>query len=245
MTDLSSAPPRRIPVGVDPNRPSIARVYDGFLGGKDHYAVDRAVMQKVLQAVPEAADIARGNRAFLNRACRFLAAQTDIDQFLDCGSGLPTAEIRRGLGILVEAGILQDEGPAEDPVYRFRHILLREAAYTSALRARRRELHLRIARALQGPGGIAQASPNRVAHHLEHAGLVTESLGWWRAAAAAAAKVAGHREVVSYLRHLPVERHVPPDEFDELKSIARSMGFRHVESGPLVRSSYHAHAQLQ
>jgi lipoic acid synthetase len=47
------------------------------------------------------------------------------------------------------------------------------------------------------------------------------------------------------LRHLPVERHVPPAEFDELKSSARSMGFRHVESGPLVRSSYHAHAQLQ
>ena len=47
------------------------------------------------------------------------------------------------------------------------------------------------------------------------------------------------------LRHLPVERYVAPEEFDELKSIARDMGFRHVESGPLVRSSYHAHAQLQ
>jgi lipoyl synthase len=47
------------------------------------------------------------------------------------------------------------------------------------------------------------------------------------------------------MRHLPVERFVPPSEFDELKEIARSMGFRHVESGPLVRSSYHAHAQLQ
>src|SRR5205807_340032 len=47
------------------------------------------------------------------------------------------------------------------------------------------------------------------------------------------------------LRHLPVERHVPPAEFDELRTIARDMGFRHVESGPLVRSSYHAHAQLQ
>lgn len=47
------------------------------------------------------------------------------------------------------------------------------------------------------------------------------------------------------LRHLPVERHVTPDEFDNLKSVAREMGFRHVESGPLVRSSYHAHAQLQ
>ena len=47
------------------------------------------------------------------------------------------------------------------------------------------------------------------------------------------------------LRHLPVERYVPPEEFDELKVIAKGMGFRHVESGPLVRSSYHAHAQLQ
>ncbi len=47
------------------------------------------------------------------------------------------------------------------------------------------------------------------------------------------------------LRHLPVERHVPPAEFDELKSIAREMGFRHVESGPLVRSSYHAHALME
>jgi lipoic acid synthetase len=47
------------------------------------------------------------------------------------------------------------------------------------------------------------------------------------------------------LRHLPVERFVPPSEFDEVKAIARGLGFRHVESGPLVRSSYHAHAQLQ
>lgn len=92
MTDLSAPPRRRIPVGVDPSRPSIARVYDGFLGGKDNYAVDRAVMRTVLAAVPEAADIARGERAFRNRACRFLAAQTDVEQFLDCGFGLPTAE---------------------------------------------------------------------------------------------------------------------------------------------------------
>jgi SAM-dependent methyltransferase len=87
-----SLSPSQQPVGVDPNRPSIARVYDGFLGGKDHYAVDRMVMAKVNEAVPEAADIARGNRGFLNRACRFLSNQTGIEQYLDCGSGLPTAE---------------------------------------------------------------------------------------------------------------------------------------------------------
>jgi lipoyl synthase len=47
------------------------------------------------------------------------------------------------------------------------------------------------------------------------------------------------------LRHLPVERHVRPEEFEDLKQVARGMGFRHVESGPMVRSSYHAHAQVQ
>ena len=47
------------------------------------------------------------------------------------------------------------------------------------------------------------------------------------------------------LRHLPVERYVAPVEFAELKQHAKSMGFRHVESGPMVRSSYHAHTQLQ
>ncbi len=92
MSETSGLSPSQTPVGIDPTRPSIARVYDGFLGGKDHYAVDRVVMAKVLEQVPEAADIARGNRGFLNRACRFLAAQTDIEQYLDCGSGLPTAE---------------------------------------------------------------------------------------------------------------------------------------------------------
>ncbi len=83
--------PSQVPVGVDPTRPSIARVYGGFLGGKDVYEVDRQVMARINEAVPEAVDIARGNRGFLNRACRFLS-QTRIDQFLDCGSGLPTAE---------------------------------------------------------------------------------------------------------------------------------------------------------
>lgn len=90
---MTSGPssPSQVPVGVDSTRPSIARVYGGFLGGKDLYEVDRQVMRKINDAVPEAVDIARGNRGFLNRACRFLV-QTKIDQFLDCGSGLPTAE---------------------------------------------------------------------------------------------------------------------------------------------------------
>jgi SAM-dependent methyltransferase len=77
---------------VDPNRPSIARIYDGFLGGNNYYEVDRVVMEKISHAVPEAVHIALGNRGFHNRALRMLANQTNIRQFIDCGSGLPTAE---------------------------------------------------------------------------------------------------------------------------------------------------------
>jgi hypothetical protein len=93
MSDNSAAPAERtVPVGVDPTRASIARVYDAFLNGKDNYEVDREVLRAVQKAAPEAVDLATENRGFLIRACRFLAAQTGIDQFLDCGSGLPTAE---------------------------------------------------------------------------------------------------------------------------------------------------------
>ncbi|ASR39001.1 hypothetical protein BAY61_05765 [Prauserella marina] len=95
MADAASKSPSQVPAGLDPldpARPSIARVYDGFLGGKNYYEVDRQVMVKINQVVPEAVHIARGNRGFLNRACRFLADQAGIDQYLDCGSGLPTAE---------------------------------------------------------------------------------------------------------------------------------------------------------
>jgi lipoyl synthase len=46
------------------------------------------------------------------------------------------------------------------------------------------------------------------------------------------------------MKHLPIERYVPPEEFAHLKSVANDLGFLHVESGPLVRSSYHAHEQV-
>lgn len=82
----------RVPVGVDPTKASIARVYDAFLNGKDNYEIDREVLRGVQQKAPEAQDLATENRGFLIRACRFIASQTGISQFLDCGSGLPTAE---------------------------------------------------------------------------------------------------------------------------------------------------------
>lgn len=71
-------------------RPSVARVYDYYLGGSHNFAVDREFAAQVLAVLPEMAAVAQQNRAFLRRAVGFLRAQ-GIDQFLDLGSGIPTA----------------------------------------------------------------------------------------------------------------------------------------------------------
>ncbi|MEV0796611.1 SAM-dependent methyltransferase [Kribbella sp. NPDC050281] len=91
MPDATKAP-SSIPVGVDTTRASIARVYDAALNGKDNFEIDREVLRQVATVAPQVNDLAWSNRNFLIRACRFLAGQTDITQYLDCGSGLPTAE---------------------------------------------------------------------------------------------------------------------------------------------------------
>lgn len=79
-----------IPPGLDVTRPNIARVYDAFLGGKDNYAADRAVVELALQVTPDAPAGARANRAFLRRVVRYLVATAGIRQLVDIGSGLPT-----------------------------------------------------------------------------------------------------------------------------------------------------------
>jgi hypothetical protein len=68
-----------------------ARMYDYLLGGKDHYAADREAAEAALKFWPEMAFTARANRAFLGRAVRYLAGEAGIRQFLDIGTGIPTA----------------------------------------------------------------------------------------------------------------------------------------------------------
>ncbi|WP_018721460.1 SAM-dependent methyltransferase [Salinispora fenicalii] len=77
------------PDDIDIERPSVARMYDYYLGGSHNFAVDRAAAQAMVAAVPEAPLMAQANRAFLRRAVHFLV-DAGIRQFLDIGSGIPT-----------------------------------------------------------------------------------------------------------------------------------------------------------
>jgi O-methyltransferase involved in polyketide biosynthesis len=75
----------------DTSVPHIARVYDYWLGGKDNFAADRELGERTLAAYPNLVFSVRANRAFLARAVRFLTAERGIRQFLDIGTGIPTA----------------------------------------------------------------------------------------------------------------------------------------------------------
>jgi DNA-binding SARP family transcriptional activator len=93
--DWRRPPPPRLPeeraASVNTKKASPARVYDYLLDGKDHFPSDRDVADSVLAVVPQLRDVALGNRAFLRRAVRLLA-KDGVSQFVDLGSGLPTAD---------------------------------------------------------------------------------------------------------------------------------------------------------
>jgi hypothetical protein len=77
--------------GVDTTVAHPARVYDYWLGGQNNFPADREAGERVLAATPGLQMRVRANRAFLVRAARFLAGAAGIDQFLDIGTGIPSA----------------------------------------------------------------------------------------------------------------------------------------------------------
>ncbi|GLZ33305.1 hypothetical protein Lesp02_54930 [Lentzea sp. NBRC 105346] len=100
--------PNWAPGDIDLERPSVARVYDYWLGGAHNFAADRAVAQRALDTMPDLRRVIVSHRAFLRRAVRFLLEQ-GVRQFLDLGSGIPT------VGNVHE--IAQDGDPDSKVVY--------------------------------------------------------------------------------------------------------------------------------
>ncbi|MFF7795837.1 SAM-dependent methyltransferase [Streptomyces sp. NPDC007991] len=90
--DALSQDPAELQGRIDSSKAHPARVYDVFLGGKDHYAADREAAAAALAANPRGYLDVRHNRDFLRRAVTALVEQDGIRQFLDIGTGLPTAE---------------------------------------------------------------------------------------------------------------------------------------------------------
>jgi len=132
-----------------------ARMYDFYLGGKTHFAADRAAAEKVLAVLPEGRDMAIANRAFLGRAVRFLAGQ-GITQFLDIGTGIPspgsTSEVLHNLGHDGRV-VYIDNDPI---VVAHARALLADGAHTSVVPADLREPGKLLA--APGVGGVLDFS---------------------------------------------------------------------------------------
>ncbi|MGK5683595.1 SAM-dependent methyltransferase [Actinoplanes sp. URMC 104] len=142
--------------GLDTATPHSARVWNYWLGGKDNFAVDRQVGDRVLQMLPSIVEQARADRAFLGRAVSYLAGERGVRQFLDIGTGLPTAdnthEVAQRIApssrivyvdndplVLVHARALLTSAPEGRTDYIEAHLedpetILREAARTLDLR---------------------------------------------------------------------------------------------------------------
>ena len=80
------------PAPFDASRPHVARVYDYLLGGKDNFAADRAVGDRMLASIPAVQLGVRAQRDVLGRVVRYLVGDVGLRQLLDIGSGLPTAD---------------------------------------------------------------------------------------------------------------------------------------------------------
>ncbi|GAA3735525.1 SAM-dependent methyltransferase [Salinactinospora qingdaonensis] len=83
-------PNQSFPPDIRTDEPTIARVYDYGMGGKDNFSVDREAALALVKVTPEILDVGRENRLFLYRAVRYLAEEVGIRQFIDMGSGMPT-----------------------------------------------------------------------------------------------------------------------------------------------------------
>jgi O-methyltransferase involved in polyketide biosynthesis len=90
--------------GLDVNKPSVARMYDHLLDGRDNYPADREAVDELLKQVPSMKVLAINNRRFLQRVVYRLAADHGIRQFIDHGSGLPTQDNVHDIAQRVDPG---------------------------------------------------------------------------------------------------------------------------------------------
>src|SRR6266540_2883397 len=112
---------------IDTSVPHSARFWNYFLGGKDNHPVDRALGDQIATMAPGLVDVARGSREYIIRSVTYLAGEMGIRQFLDIGTGLPTANNTHEVAqrVAPESHIVYVDADLHDP-----ETILREAART-------------------------------------------------------------------------------------------------------------------
>jgi predicted ATPase len=158
-------------------------------------------------------------------------------------AGTPQAELGQALARLVQAGLLHEVPHASREAYAFKHALVRDAAYESLLKSRRRELHGRGTRPLEHPSPPAAANePELLAHHYTEAGLAGRAVDHWRRAGDRAVHRYANPEAVSHFRQaLRVLADLPAGPDRDRTELALQMGL----GVPLIALKGYSAPELQ
>jgi predicted ATPase len=171
---------------------------------EDHYALTEPLPPLAIPATLQDALMARLDRLGEGKAVAQLGAvlgRTFTHDLLRAVAPLDELAMWRGLGQLVKAEVLYQQGVPPQATYTFKHALLQDMAYQSVLRSTRQQYHQRIAQVLakRFPDTVA-TQPELLAHHATEAGLAEQAVGYWYTAGQHAHKRSAHVEAIGHFR---------------------------------------------
>jgi class 3 adenylate cyclase/tetratricopeptide (TPR) repeat protein len=156
-------------------------------------------------------------------------------------ASLPAADLDEALERLTASGLISRRGMPPDATYLFKHALVQDAAYTTLLKSRRRQLHASIAKVLvERFPAMAESLPEVVAHHFTEAGLASEASGYWRRAGQLAAGRSANREAVNFFERALQAVKALPDSRERAIDLHLEAGRCLLILGELGRKRDHA-----
>jgi predicted ATPase/class 3 adenylate cyclase len=168
----------------------------------DHYVLNRPLPSMAIPTTLHASLMARLDRLAPVREVAQIGAVVGREfsyELLNTVAGLPRERLEEALAELVRSELIFCRGEAPQATYTFKHVLVRDAAYSGLLKTRRAALHATIADAFeQRFPEIVEAQPETLAHHLAEAGLFDKAGGYWLQASRKAAMRSAHLEAIAH-----------------------------------------------
>jgi predicted ATPase len=211
-------------------------IESGLLREEDgHYALDGALPPLAIPTTLHDALTARLDRLAPVREVAQIGAAIGREfsyPLLSAVAPQPDDRLQEALDRLVRAELVFGRGEPPEAVYTFKHALVQEAAYASLLRERRRQLHARIAQALEDAfPEVAETQPELLAHHYAAAGLPAPAIDYYRRAAERAMAASANAEAIAHLtKGLELIDSLP----ESSERISREIDFRLALGGPLT-----------
>ena len=211
-------------------------IESGLLREEDgHYALDGALPPLAIPTTLHDSLMARLDRLAPVREVAQIGAAIGREfsyHLLSAVAQQPDDRLKAALDRLVRAELVFGRGEVPEAVYTFKHALVQEAAYASLLRERRRQLHARIAKALEGAfPEVTETQPELVAHHYAAAGLAAPAIAYYRRAAERAMAASANAEAIAHLtRGLELIASLPASP----ERISREIEFRLALGTPLI-----------